>query len=450
MRHLNRAVTINMKYFLPACLALIFAFFNANAQRNFKSGYIVSLAGDTTRGAIDYKDWNRNPGEILFKNGEQTVVHNVTTITDFAVDGFEHYKRYIGKISMGSIELSDLSVGIDSSYVTDTVFLKTIKSGNKIKLYQYVDNKKERLFISDAGALPVELERYVFIDVNRTQQEVQLNRYRQQLYALSNKYQPTNVKLFDRIQRLDYNASEVGKLVAQIDPSSTKEALRRENNNIKPVRFFAGVAMNVTSLTFETGEPKPYGGDEISIYQTNKAYYSSMPMLQGGVDVFFNKNVQKFILRTELSLSYNKHNAVLRQTTKPGLIPVPREDIYSFNQFLVSLNPQLLYNFFNAERIKIYLAGGLQMNYAKYSNDLYTKNWYYNDTYDGNVIGTTKTALITNSLLMNATAKAGVTVANKLDIFVGYASSVNIANDTKFSTHLTFYRLGVSYLLGKK
>ena len=37
------------------------------AQANYKSGYVVTLKGDTLRGYINYKEWGRNPKDIDFK-----------------------------------------------------------------------------------------------------------------------------------------------------------------------------------------------------------------------------------------------------------------------------------------------------------------------------------------------------------------------------------------------
>src|SRR5688572_5393959 len=58
---LFRTIMKHLIFFLAFCLPLFLS-----AQKNFQKGYIVSLAGDTTRGFIDYKEWNSSPESILF------------------------------------------------------------------------------------------------------------------------------------------------------------------------------------------------------------------------------------------------------------------------------------------------------------------------------------------------------------------------------------------------
>ncbi|MGZ3814058.1 MAG: hypothetical protein ACXVJN_20060, partial [Mucilaginibacter sp.] len=52
------------------------------AQSNYKPGYVVTLKGDTIHGFINYREWNKNPRQIAFKNdingrkGEEFTIKN--------------------------------------------------------------------------------------------------------------------------------------------------------------------------------------------------------------------------------------------------------------------------------------------------------------------------------------------------------------------------------------
>lgn len=437
-----------MKQFF-SFLILSILYFNAAAQSNFKSGYIVTNAGDSIKGYIDYREWNRNPKSIDFKVSNESSVTQYTpsSIKQFSVIGFEHYNSFKGKITMGMVELSNLSIGIDSSYVIDTIFLKTLAKGNHLTLYSYTDSRKSRLFVADGDIEPIELQRYVFLDLKQANREVELNNYRQQLIKFALKYHPGNIDLINEIQRLSYHFKSVQKVVELIDSTSTIPSKFNKNGNNNVVRFFVGASVNATRLAFSSDIKAM--GQEKNIFQSNTSYWSAMPVIAGGVDVYFNKNVKKLLLRTELSLSLNRHNAIFKQNTKNGLIPVPREDIFSFNQLSISVNPQLLYNVINREKTKLYVSGGVQLNVAYYTNQFYTINWFYNDHYLGDVIGTSKTKLTTESLLFNATAKTGIIFLKKFDLFAAYSSPVIIVNDYQYTANLSSYKIGINYLFGQ-
>src|SRR6201999_1234299 len=94
-------------------LTLTFIFLlliGANAQSNYKPGYIIDLKGDTIKGYINYHEWDENPGMVSFKNTTGNVQeYNPQTCGSFAVTGFEYYEKHIVKVSRDTVDVTKLS-----------------------------------------------------------------------------------------------------------------------------------------------------------------------------------------------------------------------------------------------------------------------------------------------------------------------------------------------------
>ena len=59
--------TIIKFVFLLVCLTGVSL---AYSQENFVAGSIIKLNGDTVKGYVDYRNWERNPNQIKFKERE--------------------------------------------------------------------------------------------------------------------------------------------------------------------------------------------------------------------------------------------------------------------------------------------------------------------------------------------------------------------------------------------
>jgi len=59
--------TIRLIIFLSV---IFFSGNNVLAQSNFLTGHFINIAGDTIHGEIDYRNWDKNPNKITFRNLE--------------------------------------------------------------------------------------------------------------------------------------------------------------------------------------------------------------------------------------------------------------------------------------------------------------------------------------------------------------------------------------------
>src|ERR1700744_3784785 len=83
-------------------LALLFIVFNAAAQSNYQSGYIIKNNNDTLRGFINSKDLQTTAKYVEFKKSKDdgpTTKYTPTDIKGAYVAPYYTYISYTGKLS---------------------------------------------------------------------------------------------------------------------------------------------------------------------------------------------------------------------------------------------------------------------------------------------------------------------------------------------------------------
>ncbi|GAA4056130.1 hypothetical protein GCM10022409_49280 [Hymenobacter glaciei] len=127
---------------LPAC---------ALGQQNFQPAKVTTLAGDTLRGFINYRGWDRNPRTVSFKPDLQAPEQQFRPldIKGFSVSS-EQYAGARVSVENSPQELNDLSSTATPSYRADTVFLRALVAGPK-SLYEYKDANGYNFFYTKQG-----------------------------------------------------------------------------------------------------------------------------------------------------------------------------------------------------------------------------------------------------------------------------------------------------------
>jgi len=210
------------------------------AQSNYHEGYVLKNNGDTVKGFVNYREWERSPKTIDFKtaisNGK-AIAYDATAIKGFGIYGMERYISFIGTVTMGSTEFTNLSAGIDTAKKVDTLFLRQVTTGKYLTLYANKDEVKTRIFIAGPDGPPTELIYYSYY--NEDNKIVNTAQYKGQLYLYVNKTSPGNKRLFNEINTLPYDYVDMEKVVDDINGV-------RFNNSLN-TRFFWGIALNMTT-----------------------------------------------------------------------------------------------------------------------------------------------------------------------------------------------------------
>ena len=143
-----------MTHFNKLVLLFLLLPFFVDAQSNYKPGYVVTSKGDTLHGLIDYRQWDNNPGTVVFKKepGQgNPEIFIAKTANSFGVTGQEYFENHIAHVSQDPVDVANIESKLDTSYIVDTIFLKVLNKGRFVTLFSYKDNIKQRFYLLETG-----------------------------------------------------------------------------------------------------------------------------------------------------------------------------------------------------------------------------------------------------------------------------------------------------------
>ncbi len=402
----------------------------------------MAIAGDTLRGFIDHREWLRNPTEITFKataSGSTEQKFTPATSRYVQITGLEAFQSQDTRISMGSVDLSGLSHGPDTTSTRATVFLKVEYAGPKVTLLSYTDVVKTRFYLQEhkEGTPPQELVYRKYYAVGQQNQMATDPIYMNQLWASAIKNGVGTEDFLRKIKSTTYTAQNLLALVRHINGPEETKASPTAFAKKSRTRFVAGLWLNRTTMSQDSESKFADGATQQDSY---------LPKLTVGLDAFANPATQRLVIRTELSVTWA--NPSLRKEVSYTHSPITTLYTYEYSQLTASLNPQVLYNFFNSDKLKMYLAAGVVGTYAHYFKDRFTTVNYFSN--DGTQTTTVADGYETpQTFWYSYSVRAGIVLFNKLDVAVLYTAN-DISTRPAYSINTQSTSLGVSYLFQRK
>jgi len=403
------------------------------AQSNYHEGFILKNNGDTLKGYINYREWTKSPKLIDFKNNKddkQAQQFSPQIIKGFQITGMETYLVYRGLVSMDKTNFSEIPDKLDTIKKNDTVFLKQLTTGKNLTLYYLNDDIKARYFIAEENAQPVELKYYAHY--NEAREIIYLPVYKGQLSYYINKFHPENNKLIRKANNTSYQQTDLISFIDAVNDNKTATVNKKSD-----VRYFAGFAINDTKTTIN------------GVYFTNKGISTNTiaPIINIGADLFDNPNVQQFIFRGEIAFTYASPKYIASETTN-GPVAINSNVDYSFKQYNISFTPQVIYNFYNTDKLKVYADGGIRLNLSTYTNDrlIVVNTGGENDT------KTMEKPYVLDGYWVSIPLQLGVTLNKKLEFSFSYVNNARYTrtyNINAFNVSNQSMNLGVRFYLDK-
>lgn len=138
-----------MKHFILTFIAFSIYSLNIYSQSQLFKARIVTLSNDTISGQIKDFQWTKNPDELEFTTGLQTVSEIIRPgkIKAAIIDSGDYYVSAIVHIDMEYAKLNNPSeVYSMDTVIKDTVFLRLLLKGT-LSLYLFTDeNQKSHFF----------------------------------------------------------------------------------------------------------------------------------------------------------------------------------------------------------------------------------------------------------------------------------------------------------------
>jgi hypothetical protein len=401
-------------------LTLFMPFFGF-AQSNFKAGYVITNAGDSVPGFVNYKEREQNASTFIFKSAENgpTRTYGIGDCLAYGMNDIVSYQRFAVAVSLSPESINRLSIGRDSSSRRDTVFLKVIQAGKIVTLYSYSDPIKTRFYIKERDSSePVELiyANYLISENGKTET---YNKYIRQLNALLVKNNILTQSSQGKLGALSYTQGSILAVVSVINSQKSEKG-------IKATRFFVGAGVNSSTAK--------YTGSSVFNRPGVRRKGSYEPMITAGIDLFANPHVGRLIYRAELSYASSKNEFY---ATDPD--PTVEYKIHSFDSYTFSLTPQVLYNLYNSKPFKMFLGVGGAITYSKN-----TKNTIATKVRALPTIRIDESDLKFNPFFIMPQVSAGIVLKQKVELFGNYT----ITDYQNFGIRMVRYNLGLKYLFG--
>jgi len=324
----------------------------ALAQKNFKPGWIVRLNGDTLRGEINYRNWEQNPKSFTFRLNERDEPHtcNVYQLQSFEVTGYDRYlKAEIVKDAL-PVNVNELTEPGTLRWVRDTVFLRALLIGERVSLYELVD-EKPHYFIREKGREPEELLYRIYLNTgNATTSTIQYI-FRDQL----KRFGADDKKLQRQINQAYYTESDLQKIVRTINGQGSVTDLNQPKGNL--FRPYAGLGVSYNEIQF-VGTSNNIG----SLHSDPFFGYG----IEAGVDMIGSRNMQRLFLRVLARYSNAHYDGTYRRTLFNDHKEL-RE--YKLKMHLLTPMAYLCYNLIPIHGSHLYVGVGAGFNITSYQGN---------------------------------------------------------------------------------
>lgn len=331
------------------------------SQKNMLPGYVVLPSKDTAWGSIDYRNWEKNPKEILFSSSaSESRSYTINDIEAFGVTGRDYYRKATVGVDDNPVNAWEVSIYSKELVREQTVFLRILSEGKELTLYEFV-NFKPHYYIAKAGGAAEELI-YKLTKKNELSYDViTYDDYKLQLKSLLSASGALNYEQSLKIDRLNYKEKDLVKFVSQVNGTSSTKISFANNKKIKP-RLFAGGGIVFPNFSLQSTADARIGS--IS-YKSELSY-----IVTGGVDFFASRNLQHLFLRAELSFSTlqaggsgESGNAVAQTAAK---------NEYSLKQFNITPTVFIMDYFLRSEKVKVFAGIGAGYNFSSYPTQEFT------------------------------------------------------------------------------
>lgn len=346
----------SMKNQITLFFLLLTLFANAQHQ-NWVDAEITFKNGEKKLGKVDYKNWGNNPTTISFSvtNG-----NNITLtpgqVEKVDIKGFDIYKGAFVKRYNNMIESSLISEDDNEPVIEDTIFLRLLTSGDKLKLYTYKDNSKTHYFIEDSTSNLFAL-RYIKFLSNGGSQINDIPAYKNQLqkYVIGN---ANNQRL---LLNTAWRDDDFIKLIRAINGSSDFSYAENSLNNTRRNSFFF-VGAGVTAVKFRIASWNKYFNDMLF-------NVSNSPAFMIGYHIAANRNISRLGFNIILSGfnvntkgNYNWVNNINQTVT----------ETLTYKSFNLSFSPEIEYAIFQNKTTQFNFGVGFNFSYTMGTSSNYT------------------------------------------------------------------------------
>jgi hypothetical protein len=339
---------------LIVTLFVLFIFQTSFCQENYLPGYIITLKGDTLHGFIDYRNWDRNPDKISFK---EKLSDNKLNYSPSIIKGFgvldEVYESAIVETEISSDQTNNLQYNNELQINVDTTFLQAMIKGEK-SLYYYKNKFGRDQFYIKKGSSYELLVYKKYLKDQEGQTTIRENkRYLGQLTI----YFQDSPAMKSKINTTGYEKKSMENLFLSYYKSIKSDIKFQKKTERISTELGVLAGMSLTSLKFS-------GDDFPSLV---KAGYPQSVNIATGVffDFVLPRNQRKWSLYNELIFTSYKVKGCYKDYEHENKYTITHTTIgYSY----IKVNNMLRYKY-PVGKLFVYVNGGVSNGYAISENN---------------------------------------------------------------------------------
>ena len=267
-------------------------------QEKYVTGYILTLHGDTVFGEVDYRNWEKNPGKIYFKekSGKDKSGFGPMDIKGFGVKD-EIYESAIVETETSPFNTPELDYSSALTLVKDTAFLQVMVRGTKSLYYYKPGSGKEQFYIKRDSSFELLIHKKYLKDQDDRTVIVENKKYVGQLAIYLNDCPAIQQKA----NGADYKKSSLeGLFLDYYKCVMTGMSFHKKTAKVA-VAFGVLAGVSMTSVKFRSTDSEYFD------YLINAGYKPSVNFSAGlFMDVILAGNQGKWSIYNELILSSYK------------------------------------------------------------------------------------------------------------------------------------------------
>jgi hypothetical protein len=334
-------------------------------QANYQQGYVVNLKGDTLKGFIDYRKWDKNPTEIRFKSAEQDkyVTYDLANTSAFGVMD-SHYIRATTAIDTSSANINQLTYLTEPEIKMQTMFLLRLVDGSKSLLYYKDDNAKVNFFIKNGeNEYSFLLYKQFFKDRDGAKVIAANKKYLSQLTA----YLTDCPSIASKLNNVSYNRSSLVSLFEDYYLGiNTAAVYTKKTDEKKPAEWGIILAASLTQFSIKNSNLIPF--DNLD------GQTSVNPVVGVTYELFFPGNNNSWSLINEVAYtSYVvKDHRITAQSPS-----ISSDDDAKFGYSFIKISNMLRLKFSGSFFANAGVANGIAISNTNYTK---SKSVYYSTT----------------------------------------------------------------------
>ncbi|MDN3586330.1 hypothetical protein QWY86_06610 [Pedobacter aquatilis] len=396
-------------------------------SQNYKPATITTSSGNKLQVELKMENWKFNPKIFNYKTVNDAALKqlSVTNTSIVEIENELKFERAEIQKSINKVNYPDIPKFEDSSSVKEKVFLKVIYQGEKLSLYAYNDEIKNRFYIKSINGNIEELKYRVFYSANIDFKIETQHLYKDQLSNLRSALAISDPIVAQKIQSSKYNTNDILAIVKLLDGSKGTISSKADAS---PFSFILGVGISISKFKLSSNE----------VLGQSPSYSSTSPFPVIGLNYMLDYN-QKSMIQFLISASRDKafFSGIDRRS----------EETKKFTQTNISFASMYLYNFYNSKHLAAFFSAGLGLNVPSYKDDVVT--WKSTEIPNASTVVTNDLAGF-QGIGFLLPVKTGISVKN-FQFGIGYTYNVaGITDSPKFEINKSSLNFSIQYIFSKK